>query len=314
VPGALSKIPSRYQLVLRGGHAAVDLGGGESTVTFPFPDPPRATRAVSGRVVDAAEHGVAGAIVMVGDHLTTWSGTLTAAAGTTTAADGSFSITDAPATPAVAVAFDPSGWSELAAVGDEPLVLHLRGFGSLHVRATYNGHAESFEMQLVSQTAAFQVNYLSDPDGTFTIASLPPGPYTAAIGLAQEIGGGASQLTTRQIEIAAGTTTELDIAQTSATTVVATAHGSIAKPGYYQYWLFAGTAPPTLDAARARASAEHPPAYLVGGQDLLVPVQFHDTSPGSYAACARTDANAFGCTAVTVLDGDTVRELEIVVQ
>jgi len=210
-------------------------------------------------------------------------------------------------------AFDTSGWSELAPIGDAPVVLHLAGHGALHVRATYNGHAESFQMYLSAvPEKRFDIIYVSDPDGTFTIASLPAGAYKLRVGLYQEIAGGASKMTDREIAIETGKTTELEIAQTSGAVVVATARGG-KSPKYYEYWLFPGESPATGSAAKARGKAEHPPYYLVGGVHLDVPVQFHDVAAGSYSACARTDDDLFGCTNVTVLDGDNVREIEIVV-
>jgi hypothetical protein len=312
--GKLREVPKRYHLVTRANLAAVDMRGEDSQLFVPERGEPKPTRAVTGRVVDAADRPVAGAIVLAAERFSIWAGSLTGEAGTTTASDGSFSLPDAPTNAKLALAFNTSGWSELAPIGDAPLLLHLGGRGALHGRATYNGHTESFQVHVAAVPAKqFDVMYVSDPDGTFTIASLPPGPYKLSVGLYQDIAGGASRMTEREIQIEAGKTTEVEIAQTSGAMVVLTARGGDA-PAFYEYWLFPGDAPASAEAARARAKAEHTRGYLVGGKDLTVPVQIHDVAAGGYHACAHTDKNAYGCTSVTVLDGDNVRELEIVVR
>jgi hypothetical protein len=56
---------------------------------------------------------------------------------------------------------------------------------------------------------------------------------------------------------------------------------------------------------------------LFGGVDAMRPIQFHDITPGTYLACEagradfKTPPTFWGCARVTVLDGDSVREVPL---
>jgi hypothetical protein len=313
-PRSLATIPAAYTLAdIGAGHVGVNLAGGAPTIYVPSrdtPDPPM--HEVRGRVLDMNGKPVAGAIVLASaDQLGIMAGNLSANAGAVTDASGAFTLKTVPVGNTLAIAFDPTGWSELVSVGDAPLELHLRGRGALRGKMTYNNHGESFELYLQSQKPpGLLVAYETDSDGTFLIASLPPGDYKLLAGLAQHIGGGTSRNEERIITITAGQTTEIEIKQSSGTDVVLSAHVDPA-PDTYEYWLFTGTTPPDLPTARARAKTEHARGGLHGGNDLDTPMQVHDVAAGTYQACAATDTGWFGCTQVIVLDGDDVREVTI---
>jgi hypothetical protein len=315
-PGALAKLPDHYTLgkTLSGG-VGLNLAGGDPTsvrVSNGFGEPPSG-RTLHGRVVDGSGNPIGGALVFVdANGFNIMGADMLADAGTTANADGTFAIDNAPAGTGVAVALDAQqGWSDITPITDAPLTLTLRGHGALHGHATYNGHGESFSLELRQAAPPFQIYYESDPDGTFTFASLRPGDYTLTCGLAQAIGGGVSQQQTQQVTITAGQTTEVAFAQVSKTTVAVTA--APMGMNIMEYWLFSGPAVPAdYRAARTRGHTEDAHYNLLGGKDHDTADEFHDVAAGSYVACASGDQGSdFGCTPVTVADGDAVKEIAV---
>ncbi len=317
-PGSLSKIPERYELTTIDGQAFLNLAGGPSKVSpGRFGDErarPR-VRTARGRVVDPKGRPVAGAVVVFDERLFVWAGHLTGAAGATTDANGEFSSASVPEGAMRAMALHPSGWSNVADVGSAPLVLQLRGRGALRGRATYNGHGESFDLKVRPRPEPlFGIHYQSDPDGRYTIASLPPGDYTIEFRLAQTIAGGVSKPTERDVTIVDGATAQLDVTQSSAAVVVVTpVLPPDMKPETVQFWLFTGDKVPANAAeARTRGRAEKTPGILFGGVDAMTPNQFHDVATGTYTTCVAVDQTAlFGCEKVVVLDGEDVREVRV---
>ncbi|MGE0872865.1 MAG: hypothetical protein AB7P03_30195 [Kofleriaceae bacterium] len=313
-PGSLANIPERYELSTPSGHAYVNLAGGQLQIK---PAEPRAVtqpRALRGTVVDRAHRPIEGAIVMVGDSLWVVFGHLTGDAGATTNAAGEFEINNAPAGGLFAIALHPTGWSSPTPITDEPLQLTLLGRGALKGRATMDNRGDSFTISVATiPRPIFRVDYESDPDGRFEIASLPPGKFTVGFGLAQSITGGSSHWGHREIEIVAGQTTELDVDQASSTVVVATPQvPDGTKVNMIEYWLRPGPSPKLLDVARATANESGVRSMLYGGGDSLTPIQFHDVDPGRYSVCAAINRDQwFGCAELTVIGGESVRELEI---
>jgi hypothetical protein len=315
-PGSLAKIPDRYEITPSGGSVFVNLAGGQSThyaASTGRPSSPR--RVAKGRVVDRADKPVPGAIALVATSFWLTGGDVMAAGGAITDDNGEFVIDQAPTDKPFAIALHATGWSELVEVGTAPVVLRMRGRGELHGRATYNGHGESFSITLTTRPPTpFRLDYETDPDGRYVIASVPPGDWHVRIALAQSIAGGVSKATERDVTITDGGKTAVDVAQTSAAMVVATPK---LPDGYdvkmIEYWMFPGVAvPATIAAAKARAKAEGTPGVLYGGHDALNPTQFHDVAVGSYQICAIADRDAlFACVAVAVLDGDPVREVDV---
>jgi len=314
-PGSLATIPDHYELSMDGPHAFVNLAGGPSKqyVGHDHPDL-RPAVTVHGRVVDAKGHGVGGAIVVFDRRIGVMAGHLSGDTGTTTDAAGEFSTANAHAGE-VAIALDRTGWSDVVEIGAAPLVLHMQGRGAMQGRATYNGHGESFDLLIRPRPEGkLDIRYQTDPGGRYTIASLPPGSYTVVFSLAQVIGGGVSKPIDREVTIVDRETAELDASQTSATVVVVTPvlPDDIA-PGIVEFWLFAGDRRPAdIDEIRTRAKVEHVPGILYGGKDARTPNQFQDVGPGAYVTCVIVDRTALeGCAPVTVMEGDSVREVEV---
>jgi hypothetical protein len=314
-PGTMRAIPARYELVTKDGYAAVNLAGGAPThyrAGLGSRSPPR-TREIRGRVVDASNRPVAGAIVLANESIEVFGGQLLADAGATTGADGTFAIEKAPGD-AVVQAFDPTGWSDVVATTGAPVELVLRGRGELRGKLSYDGHAESFALVLTrTGQPGFRVFYQSDPDGRYVIASLPVGTYAVSIGLAQSIQGGASKTVKREVTIEAGTTTTLDLDQRSSTVVVATTRLPAAVDlETIEYTLLPGKPPADRKEARTRMRAGEGTGQLVGGIDAKIALQFHDIEPGAYHVCsAVNDDLLWGCASVVVVDGDVAREVEI---
>jgi len=313
-PGSLSKIPDHYELSLIDGRAFVNLAGGASRL-YPggsTQDRPQGP-SVRGRVVDAQGRPIAGAVVIIDDRIDIMAGHLAGITGATSDARGEFSLEAAPAG-TVAIAVHSSGWSELVETATTPLVLRMRGHGRLRGRATYNGKGESFNLFLKTRPESkLAFHYQTDPDGRYVMASVPPGPYTISVQLAQTIAGGVSKSTVREVSIVDGETAELDVAQTSGTVVVVTPllPAGAEPPGIVEHWLFGGTViPADIDSVRTRAKAERTPGILFGGQDAMTPNQFHDITAGDYVTCVVIDRTAlFGCASVRVTESDPVREV-----
>ena len=178
-------------------------------------------RDVRGRVIDAKNRPVAGAVVLFTDRVYVVASHLTGPAGATTDTNGEFSSASVPEGTIRAVALHPSGWSDVVEVGNAPLVLKLRGRGALRGRATYNGHGESFDLKLWPRPApSFGFHYQTDSDGRYSIASLPPGDYTVAFALAQIGMDGVSDSIERDVTIVDGATADLDVTQASAAVIV----------------------------------------------------------------------------------------------
>ncbi len=310
--GILAKLPAAFELTkTSSGHVAVSLAGGQST-SFGYDAAPKGTHAIRGKVVDRAGTPVTGALVIADGypHVRLWAGSVMGQSGATSANDGSFEILDGPDTGSIFALDARAGWSLVSPIADGANTLTLLGHGALHGVLRYNGHGESFSIGLDTPDKSFSVSYESDPDGTFTIASLPPGPYRAHVGLAQVIAGGASKYVEKDIAIVADQTTELAIDQTSGTTIAIEA-----KPrgqSTMEYILFTGQGAPDIASANVRRKAENAPWYLLGGKDAVTLAEFHDVTPGSYTVCAAADSTAsYGCKSVVILDGESVHELEI---
>lgn len=308
--GTLAKLPPTYELTrTSSGHVAVNLAGGVSG-SYGYEVLVRGTHAIRGKVIDRAGAPVTGALVLVDaePQVRVWAGSVMANAAATSGVDGSFEILDGPETGVAFALESHAGWSAISPIASEPMTLQLLGHGALHGTLHYNGHGESFSIGL--QAGNFGVSYESDPDGTFTIASLPPGAYKLHVGLAQTIAGGASKTVAREISIAADQTTEVAIDQTSGTTIAIEA-----KPlgtSTMEYILFTGGGSPDIASANARRKIENAPWYLLGGADVRGPAEFHDVTPGSYTVCAAADRTAsYACKSLVILDGESVRELEI---
>ncbi|MGE0551132.1 MAG: carboxypeptidase-like regulatory domain-containing protein [Kofleriaceae bacterium] len=313
-PGSLAKIPERYELSTPKGHAYVNLAGGEINIRGAEPRVVSQPRTLHGVVVDRAGRPIGGAIVMVGDSLWVVFGHLAGDAGATTNAAGEFVIDNAAPGALFAIALHPTGWSSPTEITDAPLQLTLLGSGALKGRATIDRRGDSFTISVASiPRPIFRVDYETNLDGRFEIASLPPGKFTVRFGLAQSITGGSSNWGQREIEIVAGQTTQLDVDQTSSTVVVATVQvpGDV-KVNMIEYWLRPGPSPKGLEAVRAAASDSGVRSMVYGGQDALTPIQFHDVAPGAYSVCAAINRDQwFGCAELTVIGGESVRELAI---
>jgi hypothetical protein len=314
-PGTLAAIPDHYELTSTTGNVFVNMAGGRSEMYSYRAREPGPARTIHGKVVDAKDRPVAGAVVLVATDFWIVGGSLGGSAGATSDAAGEFAIDNAATGTLFATAMHATGWSDIVTVGDTPITLRMRGHGTLAGRATYNGHGESFAIHIATPAKpSVSIEYESDPDGRFTIASIPPGAYHVSIGLAQQITGGVSKTDARDITIEDGKTVQLEIAQVSGTIVVVSPKlPADYKPETIEYYLFpASAAPPDATNLRARGRAEKVPSLLFGGQDALVPTQFHDVAAGSYLVCAEADRDrSFACTPVTVIDGDSVREIEI---
>jgi len=320
-PGRLATVPDLYELTAQdgGGMAFVDLGGGKSplhTYRTPEAQPRHALDVV---VLDRSRAPLANAVVVIEKQFDVMGAGIGARAGGTTDASGRATI-QVPNEALRAVALHRDGWTAVAEVAADAtsLELALAGRGAITGRATYNGHPETFSLSLAN--GSFRIMYETDPDGTYKIASLPPGTWDIKCGLAQEITGGASKQDAKKVVVEDGKTATVDFAQTAGIVIVAEAAipAGVANPNTITAFLFPGTTPPPDPlTVRTRARAENVPALLFGGADAMRPIQFHDATPGAYLVCElgaenlKEPAQLWGCAQVTVLDGDTVREVKL---
>lgn len=319
-PGRLAKIPDQYEITRdSSGVVFVDLGGGKSTLYSGHVPAAVPHHALTVTVLDRARAPLANAVVTVEKRVDVMGGAIAGRAGATTDATGRATF-EVPNEAFQAVAIHHDGWTNVAEVAADAtsLELVLVGRGALNGRAKYNGHAETFELYLTNPT--MRINYETDPDGTFTIASLPPGTWSVKCGLAQEITGGASKQDEKTVVIEDGKTATVEFDQTAGTTIVAEVAmpADTANPPIIQAFLFPGNAtPPDATNVRDRARAEKVTHLLFGGVDAMRPIQFHDVVPGSYLVCElggdnlKVAGTLFGCAQVKVLAGDPIREVKV---
>jgi hypothetical protein len=322
-------VPPSYELSVEGPVAvSLNLAGGPSGLTpygavSPAPAYQRTTR---GRVVDGNRKGVARAVVLVAKDFHTFFGSLLAEQGATTAADGSFSITvhDADAKSVIALEAQ-TGWSRpvVVAAGDDTATIKLviPPPGILAGTVTRDGAPIDARVDVSpSENPDVTVTVETDTTGEFEFPLLAPGRYNVAASPLEMFGGGTSAPLVREVTIAAGARTDVTLALTENTVVVA--HVKAAGGDKFQtvdYMLVPKAvmpATPTLDALLALAKAGKVMRMLYGGSDAMADMEFHDVARGSYTLCvdARVDWEKpapLVCRPVTVGGNKSVLEVEV---
>ncbi|MFT3696619.1 MAG: hypothetical protein QM831_25995 [Kofleriaceae bacterium] len=312
-PGSLAIVPDHYELTSQPGSQFVNRAGGKSTLFTHDPKVESWSRRIAVHVKDDAGNAVAGAVILLSkEKLHVFAGSLSGEAGGTSDARGDASIA-APDDAMSAIAIHAKGWSDVVDVkpGDPSVELVVHPMGTLTGTASFNNHAESFQLHLKSTETPLDIVYETNADGTFTIAMLRPGTWTIEYGLAQAIAGGSSHTEQKTVTIEAGKTTTVKLEQTSATLVVV--HTKTDDVSMVQYWLFDGAVAP---ANKDEAKASHPTGgMLFGGIDAKKDMQFHDVAAGKHTICLnktyKDEHLAFGCTQVTLMPGDETKEITL---
>lgn len=315
--------PTSYVVSHIGAGVQINLAGGASTVSSPYPDAPRTGgRTIRGHVI-GANGPVANVPVLAGRSFTVAFAHLGSDAGTTTGADGSFEIAHIPADWSVHVmAVTPAAWSEIVDLAPAPTdataELHLGAMTGVEGTVHYAGKIEAIEILIARPNSRDLTFNAQTEQGRYRIAPLAPGVYTITVGLAQEIGGGASQRESKTITLEPGTIVRADFELATGVTIAVALQlpgGSAAPaPRIVEYWLLDGAEP----APKSHADIAHSLSQLLyGGADAQRPMQFHDRAPGSYLVCAeartdRTDKKPlFGCAPITVAATPPVQEVAL---
>jgi hypothetical protein len=238
-------------------------------------------------------------------------------AGVVTDAQGAFDATVHDEQALFAMALHAQlGWSAPVAVPGG------RGDAEIEIRAARGGLSGSVrrsgspvEAVVYIKSAAFLLEIETDDSGRFDVPLLAPGRYQVSAHAAQLFAGGTSAGVARDVEIAAGKPSSVTLDLPSGVLVIVTAREA-AKLSTVEYYLMPGKQD-GLDTAKLRELGKTGKAldYLLGGQDVDQPMQFHDVAPGDYTLCVdrhldREHALPLVCRPVPV-GGKPVLELEI---
>src|SRR5439155_8361267 len=295
---------------------AIALAGGASTVSSVSAlAPPKAGRTIRGRVI-----GADGPVpVLAGSHLHVWFANLNGDRGAMSAADGTFEITGVDLDAVHVLAVTPQAWSEIADVpagpDDARVDLHLGAMTGVEGTITYSGRVEAIEVNLArGREVSFQAQTKA---GKYRIVPLPPGTFDLSVGVAREIGGGASAHQTRTITLEPGKIVRADFDLSPGVALVVTAQPPDPKwsPSMIDYTLHDGAAPVPANADDARKDALD--QMLFGGSNAHDAMTFHDRTPGAYTVCVAATAGTtkyFGCAPVTLTATPPTQQLAVPVK
>lgn len=190
---ALARLPlpsttkvEAYELsVMSPRQVAVALDGGATQLSiFPGSEPPEELPVVRhwrGRVVDGSGAAVAGAVVLAGPHPRKMLGnSILAAAGAVSDGEGRFDLALATADPVTGLAMrSGTQWSAFESLGpgDEDIErdVVIGQAAAIHGRVTHGGKGVTASIVVRSDTV--ELSYVTEPDGRFAIAPLPPGTH-----------------------------------------------------------------------------------------------------------------------------------------
>lgn len=190
---ALARLPlpsttevEAYELsVMSPRQVAVALDGGATQLSiFPgreLPEAPPVVRHWKGRVVDGSGATVAGAVVLAGPHPRKMLGnSILAAAGAVADGEGRFDLALATADPVTGLAMrSGTQWSAFESLGpgDEDIErdVVIGQAAAIHGRVTHGGKGVTASIMVRSDNV--ELSYVTEPDGRFAIAPLPPGTH-----------------------------------------------------------------------------------------------------------------------------------------
>ncbi len=316
--GGQLPVPASYELTVHAeGNAAVNLNGGRSSIEQSSGPASVAVRRIRGRVVGPDGRPVAGAVVLAGGSLWNIGPNLLGDGGATSRQDGSFEV-KYDADEGYAIAVHPRGWSAPIAIpegrADVEIQLPIAAPGPIEIRVR-RGDAPT-EARMIIKQPGLVLDYNTDEHGAADIALLAPGTYGVSA-FPRQLGDGTRKPTKRTITTSSGTATQLTIEIEEGALVVATVR--VNEPlDTIEWFLQPGRlAEPTLE----KVSRPTPlpglgnGGYVVRGEDVGGPMQFHDVGPGEYTVCAYARAKTgeqrpLRCRPVDV-DGDATVEVQI---
>lgn len=330
-----SGLPTYRLSILDADSVAVNLAGGPSELMganeafgIELPSKPaRAQRRVAGRVVDASGAPVAGAVVIAGAHLTMALDTsVSGRAGDETDAQGRFALDVAADDACTVLALHGIGWSQLeriAAGADEVTIdLQLDAPARVHGVARRGGDGQDGAVLLTEATRSVHWSYPTNDDGSFAIV-VPRGAFTLGFRPGERHGIGEA-LVHEPVDLRAGVDREWNPNVAVGTRLVVDVPlpaGDAERLGMIWVGVLPGRAAPA-DAAALRELAKKDDATRLrgfGGEDLEELFEFEDLAAGDYTVCADAEARrgaatgslAFVCHAITLAEGEDVRELRL---
>ncbi len=280
---------SGYEITVLGPTSVeVNLAGGKSDA-FLWEQRPTSgfSRHITGRVVDAANKPVAGAVVVVGERLSVHMESLGGAGGAVTHADGTFDVTTHDDTAAVALAMHPRGWSSVVSVpagrSNAQITLVTPSPGSLAIHVRQAGAPREADLMVTPAAGGLTMVLSTDARGELAIPLLAPGAYHIRTWPAQMFAGGTSASIDTDVTVVTGRATEVPVALSTGALVAVSAF----KPGmaFVKYFLYAGTEKLEIAELEKRGRSGAVLWFLLGGQDSDRAAEFHDIAPGTYTLC-----------------------------
>jgi hypothetical protein len=305
--------------VLGPANVAVNLAGGKSDAFLWDPPPaPTLDRHITGRVLDAANKPIGGAVVVVGSRLDANLGDLSGAGGAVTHADGTFAITTHEDTAGYAMALHPRGWSAVVPVpagkGDAKLTLIAPAPGSVAVHVRRAGAPLEATVVVTPAAGGLTLVQSTDVKGELGIPLLAPGPYVIKTYESHLATGGTSPPIVSEITVVAGRVLEVPVELPTGVLVVASAF----KPGMYtvEYFMYPGTEKLEMAELKKRGRAGAILDFLLGGQDAARAAKFHDVAPGVYTLCVDAAAEdkthlPLACKEISVPAGKPMLEVTV---
>jgi RNA polymerase sigma factor (sigma-70 family) len=310
---------------------AVNIEGGPSTLQTASqflgiaPDPPRdPVRTISGRVLDPDGHAIGGAVVIGGEGVRMHVGrSMTSETGAITDERGRFAFTLGQAEAGTVVALHRRGVSEVATLpagtDDRTLDLRLRPPATFAGTVRQGGEPVDGSVTLSSDPANASFTANCDGTGSFELAYVPPGRYSAAATVPYQAAQTENARVAAEVVIEAGAETRHDfVLPTGALVVTDVAWPEEPDVATLSYYLLPGKhAPASAEELTALAKAERLARFLlVGGDNLHDAMSFSDVAPGPITACAvarrdRDTVVGFDCTQLDVDEGAQSYTIEL---